>query len=165
MTSDAGSDPVSPAGNFLRNVQLRNYRSIGNCDVRLGALTMLVGRNGSGKSNFLDALRFVVDGLRTSLDHAIRERGGIDAVRRSSTGHPRNIAIRLEIVLPDWRVADYGFEIAAQTRGGFVVKREILRIKSPSLVTEAFFRIERRSTEEAIESSEENIPQAAPDRL
>lgn len=40
---------------FLTRVVLSNYRSIGNADVRLGPLTYLVGRNGAGKSNFLDA--------------------------------------------------------------------------------------------------------------
>ncbi|HUY34804.1 MAG TPA: AAA family ATPase [Pirellulales bacterium] len=76
------------AAPFLSRVRIDNYKSIGKCDVALGSLTVLVGRNGSGKSNFLDALRFVVDGLQTSLDHAIKSRGGVDAVRRRSTGHP-----------------------------------------------------------------------------
>ena len=51
---------------FLHRVRLNNYRSIGACDVRLGQLTFLVGRNGSGKSNFVDALRFVSDSLNLS---------------------------------------------------------------------------------------------------
>jgi hypothetical protein len=67
---------------FVRRVSLRNYRSIGACDVQLGPLTFLVGPNGSGKSNFLDALRLIADALNNTLDHAIRERGGIHEVRR-----------------------------------------------------------------------------------
>ncbi len=43
----------------LSRIVIRNYRSIGFCDLRLGDLTYLVGRNGSGKSNLLDALKFV----------------------------------------------------------------------------------------------------------
>ena len=58
--SAGGSEP------FLKRVCIRNYKSIGACSVELGALTILVGRNGSGKSNFLDALRLVADGLQTS---------------------------------------------------------------------------------------------------
>ncbi|HWN40800.1 MAG TPA: AAA family ATPase [Thermoanaerobaculia bacterium] len=57
---------------FLTTVILENYKSIGRCDVALGPLSFLVGANGSGKSNFLDALTFVADSLRSSLDHAIR---------------------------------------------------------------------------------------------
>ena len=77
---------------FITRVILKNYKSIAACDVHLGPLTFLVGRNGSGKSNFLDALRFVADALNTSLDHAIRDRGGINDVRRRSRGHPNHLA-------------------------------------------------------------------------
>ncbi|MHC4698735.1 MAG: AAA family ATPase [Planctomycetota bacterium] len=116
---------ISP---FLRRVKIRNYKSIAACAVELRALNVLVGRNGAGKSNFLDALRIVADALQTSLDHAIRNRGGIDAVRRRSTGHPRNLAIELEIELSRWETAKYGFEIASKPKGAFSVKTERLRI-------------------------------------
>jgi predicted ATPase len=104
---------VSAAEPFLGRVKIRNYKSIGTCDVLLRRLTILVGRNGSGKSNFVDALRFIVEGLQTSLENAIRARGGIDEVRRRSTGHPRNFAVELAMNLPDFHTATYGFEIGA----------------------------------------------------
>ncbi|HRZ63238.1 MAG TPA: AAA family ATPase, partial [Rubrivivax sp.] len=44
---------------FIRRVVLRSYKSIAKCDIRLQPLTYLVGQNGAGKSNFLDALHFV----------------------------------------------------------------------------------------------------------
>ncbi|MCI0360022.1 MAG: AAA family ATPase [Planctomycetaceae bacterium] len=98
------------------------------CEAELGPLTLLVGRNGSGKSNFLDALRFVADGLNLSLDHAIKARGGIEAVRRRSTGHPHNFGIDLQLQLTTEEFATYGFEIAAQPSGGLKVKEERLAI-------------------------------------
>ena len=73
---------------FLTRVTIRNYKSIAACKVDLSQLMFLVGPNGSGKSNFLDAIRFVADALRTSLDHALRDRGTIKEVRRRSGGHP-----------------------------------------------------------------------------
>ena len=71
---------------LITRVVIRNYKSIGACNVRLGPLSILVGPNGSGKSNFVDALRFITDALRYSLDHALRDRGGIHEVRRRSSG-------------------------------------------------------------------------------
>ena len=65
-------------GPFVRRVWIRNYKSIEKCAVDLKPLTVLVGRNGAGKSNFLDALSFITDGLRTSLDHAINTRAWRD---------------------------------------------------------------------------------------
>lgn len=108
---------------FLQRVRLKNYRSIGACDVRLGPLTFLVGPNGSGKSNFIDALRFVSDALNQSLDHAIRDRGGINEVRRRSSGHPTHFSIRLDFGSPSLK-GHYAFEISAAAHGAWTVTRE-----------------------------------------
>ncbi len=147
---------------FLKRVSIRNYKSIGDCSVELGALTILVGRNGSGKSNFLDALHLVADGLQTSLDHAIKSRGGIDAVRRRSTGHPRNFAIQLEMNLGRWDTAIYGFEVGSRPDGGFCVKREELQILTPNNRTIAHYLVREGIIEKA---SKESMPPAADDRL
>jgi len=112
-----------PGPTFLNRVLVKNYRSIGACDLTLGPLTFLVGPNGSGKSNFLDALRFVADSLRDSLDHAIRERGGIGEVRRRSTGHPNNFSMRLDFTL-DAGTGHYSFHIGSKPAGGFEVLNE-----------------------------------------
>lgn len=109
---------------FLTRVVLRNYKSIGNCDVKLGPLTFLVGANGSGKSNFLDALHFVRDALTGTLENALNERGGLTEVRRRSGGHPNNFGIRLEFRLIDGRAARYSFNIGALSERGYVVQRE-----------------------------------------
>lgn len=121
---------IPPSSAFLRRVRLKNYKSIATCDVSLGRLVALVGRNGSGKSNFLDSLRFVADGLTTTLDHALRERGGLAAVRRHSTGHPRNFTISLDLELLAGTHATYAFEVGNRG-GGFIVKREELHVRWP----------------------------------
>lgn len=149
-------------GIHLRRVRIRNYKSIGNCHVSMAALTVLVGKNGSGKSNFFDALSFVVDGLRHSLDHAIKSRGGIDDVRRRSTGHPRNFRIELELAFPEWQSVVYGFEIAAAKRGTFVVKEENLRIVDHRQRPVAYYH---REQGEIVKASLENMPPVLEDRL
>lgn len=45
----------------LKRVIISNFKNIGVCDVELGDLTLIVGRNGAGKSNLLDAIQFVAD--------------------------------------------------------------------------------------------------------
>jgi predicted ATPase len=111
------------SGVFPKSVSIRNYKRIAECDVNLGRLTLLVGRNGSGKSNFLDALCFVTESLETSVDHARRDRGGITAVRRISTGHPRNFYIGLQLHLQDQAI-DYNFEYDARVQPDFLVSLE-----------------------------------------
>ena len=108
---------------LVTRIALRNYKSIAACDVQLAPLSFLVGPNGCGKSNFLDALRFVAEALRFSLDHALRDRGGIQEVRRRSGGHPNHFGIRLDLQLP--RAAGwYAFRVAAKPGGRYSVQRE-----------------------------------------
>lgn len=145
---------------FIRRVVLRNYKSIGACDVRLQPLTYLVGQNGAGKSNFLDALHFVRDALAGSLDNAINERGGLNEVRRRSSGHPTHFGIRLEFRLRDGRECIYAFDVGAFASGGYEVQHEQCVIegagKGPS------FRIEKGRV---LESSESAFPAVTADRL
>jgi predicted ATPase len=162
VTKPTQPPPVRRPFPWLRKVAIRNFKSLGKADIQLGRLTVLVGRNGSGKSNFLDALRFVADGLQTSLDHAVKSRGGIDSVRRRSTGHPRNFAIELEVGLPEYTIGQYSFEVAARERGGFTIRRELLRVHSANGKLTGSYTIENG---EVKDSSVENGPPAFPDRL
>ena len=84
---------------FLTRVVIENYKSIAQCDVRLGPLCYLVGPNGAGKSNFLDAIRFVADALRSSVTTALRTRGGGNAVYHTSAKPGGHIRVRLEFTL------------------------------------------------------------------
>src|ERR1700722_12351433 len=65
---------------FLRRVRIRGYKSIAFCDVTLEPLTVLVGRNGAGKSNFLDALAFLRDAMETNVTEAIKRHGGWSSI-------------------------------------------------------------------------------------
>jgi predicted ATPase len=151
---------AEPHRPFVRRVRIRNYKSIEKCDVRLSSLTILVGRNGSGKSNFLDALRFVSDSLKSPIDHALQLRGGIDAVRRISTGHPHNFAISLEVSLLTGESATYQFEITAKAKGGFDVRHEQLEITGHS--SSGLYLVK---SGRLVKSSEKNMPPLLPDRL
>ena len=112
MSTTARAEASPSTGNLascLRRVQIRDFKGIAFCDVELGPFTILVGRNGAGKSNFLDALRFVADALTTSPQQAIRTRGSINAVRRASPS--LGFSMELEISLTSGRTASYGFEV------------------------------------------------------
>jgi predicted ATPase len=135
------------AGTFkgmIRRVRIKNYRSLANVAVDLADFTILVGPNGAGKSNFVDALSFVADCLNTPIDSALHKRGGINAVRRKSSGHPVNFGVSIEFDFPQkWRgparkrgpesgaglrSASYAFEIKAEKEAKYTVKKERCRI-------------------------------------
>ncbi len=148
---------------FIRRVTIRNYKSIAACEVDLTGLMFLVGPNGSGKSNFLDALRFVADALRTSLDHALRDRGTIKEVRRRSGGHPNHFALRFDFALPNGQAGYYAFRVGAKPAGAYEVQVEECRIHSgEAFGPEHFFCVRSGEVEEASISP---LPAAVPDRL
>lgn len=147
---------------LLKRVALRNYKSIAACDVRPAQLSFLVGPNGAGKSNFLDALRFVTDSLRYSLDHALRDRGGINEVRRRSSGHPTHFGIRLEFALPTSH-GHYAFNIGAKPRGAYAIQREECFLISRVSPAESFsYAIENGTV---VKSTLSPSPAASRDRL
>lgn len=146
---------------FLTRLGIRNYKSIGGCDLELQPLTVIAGRNGAGKSNLLDALRFVADALRSSLEWALQVRGGAASVRRRSTGHPRNLAVDLRLSLPGWHTARYGFELAVPGPG-FTVLRERLEVRDKAGAAVA--RFDRRGGELA-SAAEAVMPPIVADRL
>ena len=151
---------------FLTRVRIKNYKSIKACDVKLGSLAFLVGPNGSGKSNFLDALRFVAEALNTTLDHALRDRGGIGEVRRRSGGHPNNFTIRLDFQLPTGITGHYSIQIAARKGGGFSVGKEQCSVFGPGIAERESFSVAEVDGIRTVETSlEVVVPAAAPDRL
>ncbi|WP_419841729.1 AAA family ATPase [Candidatus Poriferisodalis sp.] len=74
----------------------KEFRSLENVDLPLGPLTVLVGPNGSGKTNVLNVLRFLASTVRFDLAAAVDEWGGFDYVKRQGEGSPR-AHVKLEI--------------------------------------------------------------------
>jgi len=161
MSSREGDDGTKP---FLARLALRNYKSIAACDVHLRPFTALVGPNGAGKSNVLDSLRFVADALRNSLEFALRDRGGVQEVRRRSGGHPTHFGIRLEMALPNGSEGCYAFQIAAREDGGFAVQQEECSVWKPGEQGQHVAHY-RAQTGQVVASSRELPAAIEPDRL
>src|SRR5205807_3058480 len=83
---------------FLRRVLIRGYKSIAFCDVALDPLTILVGRNASGKSNFLDALAFLRDVLDEGTNAVLQEHGGASVF--SEVTNTNRLAFEIECDFP-----------------------------------------------------------------
>lgn len=110
--------------NYISRVRVKNYRSLADTDVALSSLNVFVGKNGSGKSNFIDAIRFVADSLLLGLDAAITKRGGIGRIRRwSPQGRPFDVSITIEFVFDD-SSSEYSFTLGSEKRNEYRVKRE-----------------------------------------
>lgn len=84
----------------LTRLILRNWRNFKDVDVRLGRRVFLVGPNASGKSNLLDALRFLhalVRPINHGLQTAVSDRNGISRLRWY--GARQNPKIEIGVIL------------------------------------------------------------------
>jgi len=93
-------------------LRLSNWKNFQDVDVKLRDRMFLVGPNASGKSNFLDAFRFLRDLASTGggFAEAIGRRGGVKTIRSLAARRYSDIAIEAEVSEGDcvrWR-----FELA-----------------------------------------------------
>lgn len=78
----------------LNTVHIQHYKSLHDVVVDFDpGVTVLVGPNAAGKSNFADALCFARDAIKEGLDHAISQRGGITRIRQWSKTRPYKLSL------------------------------------------------------------------------
>lgn len=103
-------------------IKLKNWRNFQSVEAPLGRRMFLVGPNASGKSNFLDALRFLRDIAKSEgggLQKAVSERGGLSKIRCLSARKESQVEIEVHLSKsredePLWK---YGIGIKQESRG------------------------------------------------
>ena len=86
---------------LVARIALKNWRNFQKVDVALSPRTYLLGPNASGKSNFLDALRFLRDISKPTgggLQKAVKDRGGIALLRCLHARKDTEVRIEIEII-------------------------------------------------------------------
>lgn len=78
---------------MIQELHISHYRSISELKITLGRANLLVGKNGSGKSNVVDAIQFLSDMVSEDLDYAFTKRHGSDSVRQWSKFKPYRTTI------------------------------------------------------------------------
>ncbi len=162
MTAEPDPPPTHRKPPFLKRVRIRNFKSIKFCDVTLEPLTVLVGRNGSGKSNFVEALAFLRDVIDSGAGDAVREHGGSSRVL-SKGASAESLSIEAEFTLPsaeghDWW-AKYRVVLSVPHKHAPKIMLETFEcMNSASPFRLAFERVgdqvvERNGTEESHESA------------
>ncbi|PWU13196.1 MAG: hypothetical protein C5B50_19750 [Verrucomicrobia bacterium] len=115
-------DPV------IRSLIVKRFRSLPTERVDFDNPTFLVGRNGSGKSNFVDAFAFLAEAMASPLQAVFDRRGGISAVRNRTSGrsYPPNLGLGVIFGPLNGEITRgrYAFESRALKNYGFEVVRE-----------------------------------------
>lgn len=111
----------------LRDVTLGKLSGQGDGE-KLTPFTVVIGKNGVGKSSLFDAFGFIADCLATDVETAcdMKQRGGFDRLRSNGVSDP----IRFEVYYreaPNERPITYELGISLDTSGRPFVEFEILK--------------------------------------
>lgn len=86
---------------WVKRVRIEGYKSLASCDVTLEPFTVLVGRNGAGKSNFLSALALLADVPTADVREVFGSHRSIDEVLCRRTPDNRfSIGVDLDVLDP-----------------------------------------------------------------
>ena len=104
---------------FFRSLHIQRFKSLTDVNLtNLTPATILVGQNAAGKSNIVEAIKFLVSAYRDGLDNAITTHEGIEVIRQFSKNKPYDIRFRFEI-------DDGHYELAIASRNRtYYVKKE-----------------------------------------
>ncbi|MDR0895927.1 MAG: ATP-binding protein [Prevotellaceae bacterium] len=113
---------------ILKEIKLHNWKNFRDCEVALTERCFIVGANASGKSNFIDALRFLRDIAKQAggLQYAVEERGGITKIRCLAARSSTNISITIELGEVDSEVKLWRYHLDFSHIGGGIRKSEVI---------------------------------------
>jgi len=105
---------------IISKLTLKNWRNFRAIEIDLSDRVFIVGANASGKSNLLDAIRFLRDLVKPGggLQSALTQRGGLSKVRCLSARRSPDVEIEVELSEAANQVAwRYAIGITQQVRG------------------------------------------------
>ncbi|MGB4849454.1 MAG: AAA family ATPase [Saprospiraceae bacterium] len=84
---------------IINNIKLTNWKNFQHADVDLANRVFVVGANASGKSNFLDVIRFMRDIVKQAggMQYAVEQRGGVSKIRCLSARKRSDVAIEISL--------------------------------------------------------------------
>src|ERR1700693_1790206 len=105
---------------IISRLVLKNWRNFRSAEIGLTERVFIVGPNASGKSNLLDAVRFLRDIAKPGggLQQAIFQRGGVSKIRCLAARSEPDVELGVELTngsdAPSWH---YQIGFTQQVRG------------------------------------------------
>ena len=81
----------------VSKIRIANFKSFADETVELNDFNLLVGANASGKSNFVQAFKFLRDTATHGLEEAISLQGGVEYLRNVRIGNAQPLSFHLAI--------------------------------------------------------------------
>lgn len=115
-----GNQPIMEK---LKRIRVEGFRSFRDVDVEFGNVTVLIGANGSGKSNFISFFQLLNFMLSESLQLYVGRRGGATALLHYGPRKSPVLQAELEFV-SDQGKSEYGFSLAFASPDGLLFTDE-----------------------------------------
>ena len=125
---------------IISKLTLKNWRNFKAIEIDLTERVFIIGANASGKSNLLDAIRFLKDIVKPGggLQSSLAQRGGMSKVRCLSARRSPDVEIEVELSEAPGQVAwRYAIGITQQVRGQRLPKLRFEKVwKNGQLIIE-----------------------------
>jgi len=119
-------------------LHLGNWRNFASVDVRLQNRVFIIGPNAAGKSNLMDAFRFLHDlvALGGGFEEAITRRGGVSKLRSLAARRYPDVVVGVALGDPAQAQPEWEYEIAftQDNRQRPVIKRETVRSRGEKIL-------------------------------
>lgn len=111
---------------IIKKIKLHNWKNFQNVEVSLSERCFIIGANAAGKSNLIDALRFLRDIAKQSggLQTAVEDRGGVTKIRCLAARASTNIIIDVELGEPDSDISIWRYKLDFAHTGGGIMKKQ-----------------------------------------
>ena len=112
---------------IISKIELFNWKNFHRCEVGEQERCFVVGANAAGKSNFIDALRFLRDVAKQGggLQTAVRVRGGITKIRCLAAREQSNVKLAIELSESDSRELCWHYELNFKHTGGGIRENQV----------------------------------------
>ena len=105
----------------LEKIHIKGFKSIKTLDLSIKNLNVLIGSNGSGKSNFISVFKFLRQLAEQRLQYSVRQRGGAERILHYGSRETPTLDIQLDFSPNVYNVV---FS-ATQNDGLFIVQEAI----------------------------------------
>ena len=113
-------------GLYISRIRLFNWKNFHECELDLTKRCFIIGANASGKSNLLDALRFLRDIAKQGggLQSAVELRGGVTKIRCLAARQRTDISIETELRDIETDELNWIYSLKFRNVGGGIMKNQ-----------------------------------------
>jgi predicted ATPase len=130
----------------IERIRLKNFKNFENIDLKLGQMNVFVGANAAGKTNLIQAIKFVRDIQNYGVGNAISLQSGVEYLQNFHTENKKNTIVSIDFSLSKgmfvtdtifdtsifnaYKTLNYKIEISMNKHNKYEIENESLTVYS-----------------------------------